>query len=152
MVAQLPRIAMDLQKHIMEHVQIQGTEQAAETYQQQTGAAPMQGEPVFEALKSQFIAQGMQNLKAINAQATGQDQQQPDPVVALKQQELQLRAQKDQADTAIDQAELNLEAQKTARKAEEFDLRQQGQMTQTQLKIQAAFERERLRQQQKGGK
>ena len=151
MVAQLPRIAMDLQKHIMEHVQIQGTEQAAETYQQQTGAAPMQGDPVFEALKSQFIAQGMQNLKAINAQATGQDQQQPDPVVALKQQELQLRAQKDQADTAIDQAELNLEAQKTARKAEEFDLRQQGQMTQTQLKIQAAFERERLRQQQKGG-
>ena len=151
MVAQLPRIAMDLQKHIMEHVQIQGTEQAAETYQQQTGAAPMQGDPVFEALKSQFIAQGMQNLKAINAQATGQDQQQPDPVVALKQQELQLRAQKDQADTAIDQAELNLEAQKTARKAEEFDLRQQGQMTQTQLKIQAAFERERLRQQQKRG-
>jgi len=151
MVAQLPRIAMDLQKHIMEHVQIQGTEQAAETYQQQTGAAPMQGEPVFEALKSQFIAQGMQNLKAINAQATGQDQQQPDPVVALKQQELQLRAQKDQADTAIDQAELNLEAQKDARKAQEFDLRQQSQMAQTQLKIQAAFERERLRQQQKGG-
>jgi len=151
MVAQLPRIAMDLQKHIMEHVQIQGTEQAAETYQQQTGAAPMQGEPVFEALKSQFIAQGMQNLKAINAQATGQDQQQPDPVVALKQQELQLRAQKDQADTAIDQAELNLEAQKDARKAQEFDLRQENQMAQTQLKIQAAFERERLRQQQKGG-
>ena len=151
MVAQLPRIAMDLQKHIMEHVQIQGTEQAAETYQQQTGAAPMQGDPVFEALKSQFIAQGMQNLKAINAQATGQDQQQPDPVVALKQQELQLRAQKDQADTAIDQAELNLEAQKDARKAQEFDLRQENQMAQTQLKIQAAFERERLRQQQKGG-
>ena len=95
--------------------------------------------------------EGMQNLKAINAQATGQDQQQPDPVVALKQQELQLRAQKDQADTAIDQAELNLEAQKDARKAQEFDLRQQSQMAQTQLKIQAAFERERLRQQQKGG-
>ena len=152
MVAQLPRIAMDLQKHIMEHVQIQATEQAMETFQQQTGGPPqMQGDLVFEALKAQFIAEGMKNLKAINAQVTGADQQQPDPVVALKQQELQLRAQKDQADTAIDQAELNLETQKTARKAEEFDLRQQNQMNQTQIKIQAAFERERLRQQQKRG-
>ena len=132
MVAQIPRIAMDLQ--------------------QQTNSAPqMQGDLVFEALKSQFIAEGMQGLKAINAQVTGADQQPPDPVVALKQQELQLRAQKDQADNALDQAELNLDTQKVARKAQEFDLRQQAQMNQTQLKIQAAMQREQLRQQQKRG-
>jgi len=152
MVAQIPRIAMDLQKHIMQHVQIQATEQAKEVYQQQTNSAPqMQGDLVFEALKSQFIAEGMQGLKAINAQVTGADQQPPDPVVALKQQELQLRAQKDQADNALDQAELNLDTQKVARKAQEFDLRQQAQMNQTQLKIQAAMQREQLRQQQKRG-
>ena len=63
MVAQIPRIAMDLQKHIMQHVQIQATEQAKEVYQQQTNSAPqMQGDLVFEALKSQFIAEGMQGL------------------------------------------------------------------------------------------
>jgi len=152
MVTQIPRIAMDLQKHIMQHVQIQATEQAIEVYQQQTNSAPqMQGDPVFEALKSQFIAEGMKGLKAINAQVTGADQQPPDPVVALKQQELELRGQKNQADNAIDQAELQLDSQKQARKAQEFDLRQQNQNNQTQLKIQAAMQREQLRQQQKRG-
>ena len=151
MVSQIPKIAMDLQKHVMEHVQIQAMEQATQAFQQQSGRPPQMGdEMVFEALKSQFIAQGMQQLKAINAQVTGADQPPVDPVVQLKEKELQIKSQKNQADTAIDQAELQLDAQKEARKAQEFDIRQQNQSQQSQAKIQAAFDREMLRQQKKG--
>ena len=151
MVSQIPKIAMDLQKHVMEHVQIQAMEQATQAFQQQSGRPPQMGdEMVFEALKSQFIAQGMQELKAINAQVTGADQPPVDPVVQLKEKELQIKSQKNQADTAIDQAELQLDAQKEARKAQEFDIRQQNQSQQSQAKIQAAFDREMLRQQKKG--
>jgi hypothetical protein len=135
----------------MEHVQIQAMEQATQAFQQQSGRPPQMGdEMVFEALKSQFIAQGMQQLKAINAQVTGADQPPVDPVVQLKEKELQIKSQKNQADTAIDQAELQLDAQKEARKAQEFDIRQQNQSQQSQAKIQAAFDREMLRQQKKG--
>jgi hypothetical protein len=151
MAAQIPKITMDLQKHIMEHVQIQATEQAFQTFQQQSGRPPQQGDEVsFEALKSQFIAQGMQQLKVIGTQINGEDQPPVDPVVQLKEQELQIKQQKNQADNAIDQAELQLDSQKQARKAQEFDLRQQNQNNQTQAKIQAAFDRETLRQQKKG--
>jgi len=151
MVSQIPKIAMDLQKHVMEHVQIQAMEQATQAFQQQSGRPPQMGdEIVFEALKSQFIAQGMQQLKDINAQVTGADQPPVDPVVQLKEKELQIKSQKNQADTAIDQAELRLDAQKEARKAQEFDIRQQNQAQQSQAKIQAAFDREMLRQQKKG--
>ena len=52
------------------------------------------------------IAQELQALRQLNDQVTGQGQQGPDPLVALKEQELQLRAQKDQAEIAQDQAEL----------------------------------------------
>lgn len=151
MVTQIPKIALDLQKHIMEHVQIQATEQATQAFQQQSGRPLQMGDEIaFEALKSQFIAQGMQQLKAINAQVTGADQPPVDPVVQLKEQELQIKSQKNQADVAIDQAELQLDAQKETRKAQEFDIRQRNQQNQTQAKIQAAFDRETLRQQKKG--
>ena len=126
-------------------------EQATQAFQHQSGRPPQMGdEMVFEALKSQFIAQGMQELKAINAQVTGADQPPVDPVVQLKEKELQIKSQKNQADTAIDQDELQLDAQKETRKAQEFDIRQQNQQNQTQAKIQAAFDREILRQQKKG--
>ena len=151
-VAQTPRIAMDLQKHIMGHVRIQSLEQALEMFQQQTGRPPQEADAlVFEAMKSQFIAEGMQAVKAMSAQMSGEEQQGPDPVIALKQQELELRAQKDQATLSLDQAEHDLDERRAARKAQEFDLRQQNQAETTQIKIQAAFERERLRQQQKRG-
>ena len=151
-VSQTPRIAMELQKHIMAHVRIQSLEQAFEMFQQQVGRPPQEADTrVFEAMKSQFIAEGMQAVKAMSAQLSGEGQQGPDPVIALKQQELELRAQKDQASLSLDQAELNLDERRAARRAQEFDIRQENQAQTTQIKIQAAFDRERLRQQQKRG-
>ena len=52
---------------------------------------------------AQMNAQEFAKLKQLTAQVTGQG---PDPLVQLKQQELQLDAQKQQADMQMDQAEL----------------------------------------------
>ena len=43
-----------------------------------------------EALAAQFVDEGMQNVKQLSAQISGQG---PDPLVQLKEQELQIRAQ-----------------------------------------------------------
>ena len=67
-------------------------------------------------------------------------------MVALKEQELQLRAQKDQAEIAQDQAELELDRQKAAERAREFQARldQNQQMTMTKLQATAEWERSRI--------
>ena len=98
-----------------------------------------------EAAIANQIAQDLQALRQLNDQVTGQGQQGPDPLVALKEQELQLRAQRDQAQIAQDQAELELDRQKAAERAREFQARldQNAQLTMT--KLQAAAERERAR-------
>ena len=62
----------------------------------------------MQGLVAQFIAEGMQQVKQLSQQVAGQG---PDPLVKLKEQELQIRAQSEQADAQVDQAKLNLEAQ-----------------------------------------
>ena len=74
----------------------------------------------------------------------------PDPLVELKQQELQIKAQDSQADIARDQAELALDQQKELRKGQEFQQRLDSQQKQTSARIQAAMDREILKQQNKG--
>ena len=65
----------------------------------------------------------------------------------LKQQELQLDAQKQQSGAAMDQAELQLDQQRMQNKATEFQQRLASQERQTQARIDAALERELLKQQ-----
>ena len=108
----------------------------------------MQGDPTvqIEGLKAQFVAQGMQKVKELSSQVAniGQEQQ-PDPLVQLKQQELQMKQTRDQGELALDQAELQLDQQKEVRKGEEFQDRIQSQEKQTFARIQAAAEREKMR-------
>lgn len=153
MVAQNPIVAINLQKHILEHVKIKAQEQAAVQLMQQTGGQPLDQELELEldAMVARIVAQEMQNLKQLSAQISGQGQEGPDPLVQLKQQELQLDAQRQQAELQLDQQELAMDQQRMQNKRQEFQQRLQSQERQTQARIQAALERELLKQQNQGG-
>ena len=137
MVAGNPTLAASFQKHIMQHVKMQAMEQAEMAAQQQGQNMDM------AALMAQFEAEGMQMLIQLTNQLTGSGQ--PDPLVALKQQELQLRAQKEQADTQIDMQKLGLDQQNQQIRQDQFQQRLASQERQTGARIDAAFQRELLK-------
>jgi hypothetical protein len=152
MVGQMPQIAISLQKHVMEHVQLAAREQAAVQYLQQvqqSGGQPADDEQMLaiEQLTAQLVAEGLQQVKELSGQLSGAGG--PDPLVQLKEQELQLRAQADQADQQIDQAKVQLDAQNQEMRARQFDQRLASQEKQTQARIQSAMERELIK--QRGG-
>ena len=149
MVAAMPPVALELQKHVMEHVQIAAREQAAVAYLQQvqqTGQAASDEEMLeIERLTAQFVAEGLQQVKELSAQLSGAGA--PDPLVQLKEQELQIRAQSEQADQQIDQAKVQLDAQNQQMRSNQFDQRLASQERQTQARIDAAMQRELLKNQ-----
>ena len=143
MIGGMPPVAMSIQKHVMEHVKLQAEEQAM-AQMAQAGPVPVeQQEMQMQALIAQGIAQGMQQLKQLSAQVSGQG---PDPLVKLKEQELQIRAQEQQADAQIDQAKLQLDAQNQQMRADQFDKRLASQEAQTAARIESAMQRELLKQ------
>jgi hypothetical protein len=146
MLQALPQSMVALQKHIIEHVKIKCQEMATAQLLQQTGGQALTPdlELQLESMVAQMNAQEFAKLKQLTAQITGQGQG-PDPLVQLKQQELQLDAQKQQADMQIDQAELQMDQQRMANKQTEFQQRLASQERQTQARIDAARERELLK-------
>jgi len=143
MIGGMPPIAMSMQKHVMEHVKLQAQEQAM-AQMQQAGPMPVeQQEMQMQALVAQGVAQGMQQLKQLSAQVSGQG---PDPLIKLKEQELQIKAQAEQADAQNDQAKLQLDAQNQQMRGEQFDKRLASQEAQTAARINSAMERELLKQ------
>jgi len=154
LVGGMPPVAMSLQKHIMEHVQIEAAEQATVQYMQQVGA--QQGQPLseegmlqVEALAAQFIAEGMQALKQLSQKISNEGQA-PDPLVKLKEQELQIKAEAEKNDASVDQAKLQLDEQGMQIRNQQFNQRLQSQEGQTRARIDSAMQRELLKQQQKG--
>jgi hypothetical protein len=148
MVAGMPAIAMAIQKHIMEHVKIAARERAAVQFIQSRqavgGEAATEEEMLqIEGLTAQFIAEGMQMVKQMSQQVSGQG---PDPLVKLKEQELQIKAQAEQADAQNDAAKLNLDAQNQQMRGVQFQQRLASQEKQTSARIQSAMERELLKQ------
>ena len=144
MVGGMPAIAMALQKHIMEHVKIAAREKAAVAFiqsRQAAGGQPATEEEMLqlEGLTAQFIAEGMQMVKQLSQQVSNQG---PDPLVKLKEQELQIKAQSEQADAQNDQAKLNLEAANQRMRADQFQQRLASQERQTAARIDAAMQRE----------
>ena len=99
-----------------------------------------------ESMVAQLVAQGMQEVKALSGQISGGGEQ-PDPLIALKQQELEVRAQRDQADAQIDQSKVQLDAETIAMRDRQFGERIAAQERQTAARIDAAREREILKQQ-----
>ena len=145
MVASLPPVAMELQKHVLQHVKIEATEQAQAQMQQQPGAAA-QDPMALEAMIAQIIAQGMQKIKQLSAQISGEGQEGPDPLVQLKEKELQIKAQSEQNDAQIDAQKMQLDSQSLAMRSEQFNQRLAAQERQTQARIDSSMERELLKQ------
>jgi len=143
MVASIPPVAATLQKHVLEHVKIQAEEQAR-AQMAQAGPMPAEGQEMqFQAMVAQLVAQGMQQVKQLSGQISGQG---PDPLVKLKEQELQIRAQSEQNEANTDRAKLQLEAQNQQIRADQFGKRLASQEAQTEARIQSAMERELLKQ------
>ena len=143
MIGGMPPVAMSMQKHVMEHVKLQAEEQAMMQLQQ---AGPMpadQQEMQYQALVAQGVAQGLQQVKQMSAQVSGQG---PDPLIKLKEQELQIKAQAEQADAQLDQAKLQLDAQNQQMRSEQFDKRLASQEAMTQARIDSAMQREVMKQ------
>lgn len=148
MVASMPRVAVALQKHVMEHVKLQAQEQAM----QEMGVQPqqMQADPqqmmAFEGRVAQLIAEGLQQVKELSQQIQQMGQPKQDPVIGLKEKELQIKEMEAQADIQMDQEQLQLDKQNEMRKAQEFQQRLASQEKQTFARIEAAAERERMKQ------
>lgn len=112
LMASMPNVAVNLQKHCFDHLRLKAEEATEAELFQQYGTdpeglvSPLQREAMI-ALK---VAQYFQEMKTLQEQLSGN---QEDPLVALKQQELQQNAQRDQARTQIDQGRLSLEQQRT---------------------------------------
>jgi L-lysine 2,3-aminomutase len=98
----------------------------------------------IEQMVAQFIAEGMQQVKQLSGQLSGAGQ--PDPLVQLKEQELQIKAQAEQNDAQTEAQKLNLEAQGMQIRSNQFQQRLASQEKQTQARIQSAMERELLKQ------
>ena len=104
----------------------------------------MDMEMMFEQAVANFVSEGLVQVKDLSGQLSGEGA--PDPVVQLKEQELQLKAQADQADNQIDQQKLQLDAQNQQMRSEQFNQRLAAQERQTAARIQSAMDRELLQQ------
>jgi len=144
MIGGMPPVAMAMQKHVMEHVKLQAEEQAMMQLQQAGPMPAEQQEMQYQALVAQGVAQGLQQVKQMSAQISGAGQ--PDPLVKLKEQELQIKAQSEQADAQNDQARLQLDAQNQQMRMEQFEKRLASQEAQTAARIDSAMQRELLKQ------
>jgi hypothetical protein len=148
MISAMPPMAMALQKHILEHVRIAAQEQAAVQYlqgRQQAGMQPANEQEMLEIekLTAQLVAQGMQQLKELSGQMSGEGA--PDPLVQLKEQELQQKAQADQMDNQVDMAKLQLDQTSQQTRAQQFQQRLASQEEMTRERIDSAMQRELLK-------
>ncbi len=152
MVSGNPAHSSSLQKHILEHIQIESKEKAAVAYlqqvQQKGGQAASESDMLeVESLAAQYMAEGLQQAQQLSRQLSGAGQ--PDPLVQLKEQELQIRAQDNQASQQLDQTKVQLDAQKAQSRNEQFDRRLASQEATSQARIDSSMQREILKQQAK---
>jgi len=143
MVGQMPQVAVALQKHVLEHVKIQAEEAGMQQMQQAQGGDEAQMEMQYQAVVAQLIAQGMQQVKQLSGQISGQG---PDPLVQLKEKELEIKAQSEQADNQIDQAKLQLDQQNMQMRGQQFQQRLESQEKQTNQRTESAMQREIMKQ------
>jgi hypothetical protein len=150
LVAQSPQMAVALQKHIMEHVKIGARERAAVDLIQTSGGQAVSEEQMIdmEAKTAQYVAEGMSQLKALSGQLSGQG---PDPLVQLKEKELQVKAQAEENDAQIDRAKLGLEEKKVQQRDDQFNKRIQSSESIAQARIDSSMQRELLKQQNNQG-
>ena len=108
-----PLSAVQLQQHILDHVRLKAEETVEAELFMQYGKDPdrMVSDIQKEGMIAIKIAQFMQEVRGLQGQLAGGEGGE-DPVVALKQQELQQRAQKDQMDAQMEQQKIAMQTQK----------------------------------------
>jgi hypothetical protein len=107
-------VATVLLKHILEHVQLKAEEAVEAELFTQYGTDPdrMVSALQREAMIAIKVAQFYQEVKDLQSQLSGEGQEQPDPLIELKKQELAQAAQRDQNKAQVDQARVSLDQQK----------------------------------------
>ena len=122
-----PMAATELQKHTLQHVKLKAEEDAEAELFQQYGTDPdkMISDLEKEALIALKVTQYMQEMKAMQTELSGAPQ--ADPIVQLKEQELQQRAAKDQADAQIKQQQIANEQMRIQQNAQSDEARIQSQ-------------------------
>ena len=153
--SQMPNVQLAMQKHLLNHIQLQAEEQADQQFAQQNPNVALQDPATnlqYQAMLAQFVAQGTQQLVELGKQIQGGGQEQaPDPLIQLKQQELQLKSQQEQNDMAMEEQQLQLDREKLAQREAQFQQRLQSQENMTAARIDAGMQRELLKQQSQKG-
>jgi hypothetical protein len=116
LIQSIPQAAIILQKHVFDHIRLKAEEDAEAELFRQYGKDPerLVSDIQREGLVATLIAKNLQEAKALQEQLAGMGQAQApqqDPVVMLKEKELELRAQQDQGKMQIEQAKMQQNAQ-----------------------------------------
>ena len=115
----MPQIGVEINKHVLQHVTLKAEEAVAAQIQQaeQQMGQVAEGADLEAMTESQIAtleAQFLQEVQQLQSQMSGEGE--PDPVIQLKQQELQQRAMNDQAKLKYDQQRLGFEQNKLQQK------------------------------------
>jgi hypothetical protein len=137
-----PLGASELQKHILQHIQLKAEEDTEAALFTDYGSDPdkMISDLQREAMVAIKVAEYMMELKGTQAELSGEAGGE-DPVIALKAQELQQRAAKDQADNAIKEQGIQIDQARIAQNAQGNEARIQSQQEIAQLRATVARER-----------
>ena len=111
MMASMPNVAVTLQKHIFDHIRLKAEEEVEAELFRQYGTDPegLVSALQREAMIAMKVAQGYQEVKKLQTDMMGP---QDDPLVKLKEKEIEQSAQRDQAKAQIDQGRLNVDQQR----------------------------------------
>jgi hypothetical protein len=126
-----PMAAMVLQQHILEHVRLKAEEDVEADLFKMYGTDPdrMVSAIQKEGMVAIKVAQYMQEVRSLQDQIAGTAGGGEDPLVALKEKEIEQRAAADQAKIRLNEQKLQLEQQK---------LQQSTQIDRERLQLQAA--------------
>jgi chaperonin GroES len=144
-----PQAAVALHKHILDHIRKKAEEEVEAQLFAEYGSDPdrMVSAIQKEGMIAVKVAQGMMEVRQLQSQISGEG---PDPIVQLKEAEIQQRAQTDQARIQVDQARLGIEQQKVAENKAANQARIQSQENIAMLRADVARERLNQMNQQQG--
>jgi hypothetical protein len=140
-----------LYKHIMQHIRLKAEEDTEAELYVEYGSDPdhMVSDLQREGMISLKIAQFMQEMRALQDKLANPGGGGQDPIVALKAQELQQRAAKDQADIQLKEQGLQLDQSKIAQNEKANQERIASQQKVAQMRTGVALQR--INQPRKGG-
>jgi hypothetical protein len=109
-----PMAASELQKHILDHVRLKAEEDVEADLFKAYGTDPDRMVSLIqkEGMIAIKIAVFMQEVRDMQDNLSGANEEAPDPLIKLKETEIQQRGQNDQAKIALDQQRLGLDQQK----------------------------------------